>query len=99
MFSEKRQEVLAQDEGPLTGPENWQPTPTRCPHCGVRALERDRGEPGSVAYRCDDCGALCRRASRGGAWEIEPRPGGDEREWFTAIAPRLRAMRREMRPR
>ncbi|MBX6311937.1 MAG: hypothetical protein IRY99_03305 [Isosphaeraceae bacterium] len=78
--------------------------PLRCPHCGQRGLSRP--EPGRLPplpegvelYRCEDCGARCWRQDRG-PWEIDARPLDEDAAWFEPFLPRLRTLRRTMRPR
>jgi hypothetical protein len=76
--------------------------PPRCPHCNHRMLEPEvwaaAADPGRPALaRCDDCGARCWRSPKG-AWVVDLSPVPDDLAWFTKFAPKLRTLRRELRP-
>jgi hypothetical protein len=64
----------------------------RCPYCGrwgIRPVE------GTALYRCDDCATRCERV--GPRLRIVSCPA-DDRPWVIEFLPKLRTIRRELRP-
>jgi hypothetical protein len=81
----------------------WWIAPTKCPNCaqkevGPAAPRCVWGPSDPVAeFQCEACGALLNPVGRG-RWEVVAVPEIDD-AWLLDVLPKLRVMRREMRPR
>jgi hypothetical protein len=64
-----------------------------CPYCGWKALARVAAPE---IFQCRECGTRC-LAGRGGVWLTLTCPS-DERKWVVRFLPKLRRIRRDLRP-